>query len=132
MTVKVSAYVRRKCSVARCVACLGLARALHHGAGFDDAVELEAAVLVDGRHYVDAGAGGFGVVHAGRVQLHASRADGLRRMGRHGHGVQCRCHAGGGKCHIHRRRGQAVWAQSVIRGAAMRALATAVISRLLW
>ena len=111
-------------------ACLCLARALHHRAGLDDAVELEAAVLVDGRHDVDAGAGGFCVVQAGRIQLHASRADGGRVGGR-GLRVQCRCHAGGGRCHIHSRRGgQAVWAQPATGGGAMRALATVVIFRL--
>lgn len=84
-------------------ACLCLPRALDDGAGLDDAVELEAAVLVDGRHDVDAGAERLDVVYMGRVQLHASRAD------RNGFGgrvlaVQCRCHVGG-RSHIHGRRG---------------------------
>ena len=92
------------CLSAACVhACLCLARALHDGAGLDDAVELEAAVLVDGRHDVDAGIRNLEVLYMGRVQLHASRADG------HGFGgrvlaVQCRCHVGGGS-HIHGQAG---------------------------
>jgi hypothetical protein len=53
----------------------GLARALDDVAGLDDAVELEAAVLADGRHDADVGAGGFDVVETRllgeRLQPHA-------------------------------------------------------------
>ena len=68
---------------------LGLARALHHRAGLDDAVELEAAILVDRRKHD----GGLGVVEPG-----------LRRNGNGGRGRllsaarKSRCHGGS---HIH-------------------------------
>jgi hypothetical protein len=56
---------------------LGLARALHYVARLDDAVELEAAVLIDRRHDVDR-AFAFEVVKLRRrqsVELHALWAD---------------------------------------------------------
>jgi hypothetical protein len=86
----------------RCAACAhpSLARALDHVSGLDDAVKLEAAILVDGRHDAHAGGHGLGAVKTrlgGCLELHASRADGRRRGGRvllrvfrHGsHGVCC-------------------------------------------
>jgi hypothetical protein len=92
------------CLSAACVrACLGLARALHDGASLDDAVECEAAVLVDWRHDVCKAdlarrGGDVDVLCLGQIELDASRADG------HGFGrrvlgaVQCGCH---GRSHIH-------------------------------
>jgi hypothetical protein len=93
----------------------GLARALDDGAGLDDAVELEAAVLAHGRHDAHAGGGNLAVVEPGlsnaeRVQPHARRARGnsnggdgrvqLRafrhgRRGRHGCACMCCCVYGG-------------------------------------
>lgn len=52
-----------------------LARALDDVAGLDDAVEFEAAVLVDGRHDAHARARRLDAIEArldGRLQLHAS------------------------------------------------------------
>lgn len=72
---------------------LGLAGALHDGAGLDNAVKLEAAVLVDGRH--DAGvvcAQGLEARVGGRLELHRRRADGDGLGGR----VEIGCgHCGG-------------------------------------
>lgn len=58
---------------------LCLASALQHGASLDDAVKLEAAVLVDGRHDACTGRLGLDAGEAwlrGRAQLH--------KRGRHG------------------------------------------------
>ena len=74
-------------------ACLCLARALHHSAGLDDAVKLEAAVLVDGRHEVDGGVDRLGVGHARRVEGHGGRAHFWRVCG--WVVVQCGCQVGG-------------------------------------
>lgn len=83
-------------------ACLCLARALHHRAGLDDAVKLEAAILVDGRHEVDGGVDRLGVGHGGRVEGHGGRAHVWRECGRVV--VQCGCHVGGCGSYIHGRR----------------------------
>lgn len=58
---------------------LCLSRALDYGASLDDAVKLEAAVLVDGRHDQAGDVGGFvSGLHARRrgVELHGSSVDG--------------------------------------------------------
>jgi hypothetical protein len=62
----------------------GLACALHHVPGLDDAVELEAAVLADRRHDAHGRTRRLDAVELGlrgRIQLHASRAH-VERCGR--------------------------------------------------
>lgn len=77
---------------------LGLARALHNGSPFDYSIELEAAVLVDGGHYVELGVAcldGIGTLEGGRLDRGDVRADGDWFGGRllglccHGRGHDC-------------------------------------------
>lgn len=95
MTVVVSA--RTVCSLRWVATDFCLAGALLHGAGLDDAVKVEAAVLVYRRHEACAGIRGPWRVEARRCwrrKPHARHAhrNGDRIRGRWGAFGQCRCH----------------------------------------